>query len=337
MSSDLKLDSAARHQGSSNAVNEKTFQSELDKNKTEALSSLPKDDQAEAGHNSPQKKNISFLGHVGDGFKEAGKAALDIVTGLGSAAVGAAKTGYDVSPSGAGIDIIREKTGADLTLLPSAERGTQRVANAADGVKQVIQNPSLLIQDYSKLAEEGRYGAIIGRGAVDTAAFLIPVSKASAASKVGLMGKAGGAAKYSGRAEIKPEYKGLVSGVFGDEVKILDNAAKKEFKLTVKEGRVYDAQGNLFDTYKDASASTRMGHGSFVMESDGSIYGSKTHILASKDAVAAGEIIADRGYIPFAGSMSKLYDTPHSQMEKVADELKERGIDSIDYAIYEPK
>ena len=138
--------------------------------------------------NSPDEA-MGVLDHVGDGFAQFGKGVWGTVEGLGSLAVGVGKTVYDSNRIGQTVDFAERVTGTDLPdWLPSADRGQQRIHNAAQSLvdlgKAVWDDPSILISEYTQLAEDGRYGAIVGQAVADFGDLLIGTKGAGKAARV---------------------------------------------------------------------------------------------------------------------------------------------------------
>lgn len=152
---------------------------------------------------STTSQDMSIVGHVGDGLSQFGKGVWGIVEGLGGLAVGVGKTAYDINPIGRTNDHVENLTGADLPdWLPSADRGTQRLETAAQGIKElgvaVWDDPSILVSEYKQLANEGRYGAIVGQVAADFGDLLLGTK---GAGKVGKLAEVSGTVDLAGDAD----------------------------------------------------------------------------------------------------------------------------------------
>ena len=167
---------------------------------------------------------IGFGEHVVDGAAQFGKGVWGMVKGLGSLAWSATKTSYDTNLAGLAVDKFEAATGRDLPdFLPSAERGLGRLEAGKDAIvglgRAVWDDPSILLNEYKPLAENGRYGAIIGQAAADFGDLLIGAKGAGKAGKVaGLAGRAGDvadAAKVARAADTASELARTVRAVPG--------------------------------------------------------------------------------------------------------------------------
>jgi len=144
--------------------------------------------------------------------------------------------------------------------------------------------------------------------------------------------------KYDKLKEMDPAYKGEETGsVWGTKVKYLDESEREGYRLTIKDGKIYDVNNKPFDT-SDASSVFGGGEGSaiFVMDKSGNIYASKTQTVGkfhhssflSGDAVAtAGEISVKDGNITQITRRSGHYQPEEEHMGQFVDKLKSSGID----------
>ena len=146
-------------------------------------------DATAANNNTNQPgDSMDVLNHVGDGFAQFGKGVWGMVEGLGGLAAGVGKTVYDGNPIGQTVDLAEQATGTDLPdWLPSADRGQQRINNAAQSMvdlgKAVWDDPSLLIAEYKALAEDDRYGAIVDQAAADVGELMLDTKGTGKAAK----------------------------------------------------------------------------------------------------------------------------------------------------------
>jgi hypothetical protein len=61
--------------------------------------------------------------------------------------------------------------------------------------------------------------------------------------------------------------------VWGTKVKYLNAEERLQYQLQIKDGKLLDAEGNLFDTSKAQSAFGGKGNAIFVMDESGNIKG----------------------------------------------------------------
>ena len=110
----------------------------------------------------------SFAGHVLDGVATLGVGVLDIADFAGSVA----RVASDVGPLGQAADAIERVWGGELpSWVPSAERGGQSLASAAETVVALASDPKLiwegLTDTYAELWAEDRYGGLVGQVVAD--------------------------------------------------------------------------------------------------------------------------------------------------------------------------
>jgi hypothetical protein len=125
--------------------------------------------------------------------------------------------------------------------------------------------------------------------------------------------------------------------VWGTKVAYLDEQQRQQYKLTVQDGKIYNAKGELFDT---ASAATVLGGGKaiFVMDHDGNMYASTSHavgkfhhssFLAGQPVAAAGEIEVHNGEVTVVNRKSGHYRPTESQLNQVAEHLSSLGVSNF--------
>ena len=125
--------------------------------------------------------------------------------------------------------------------------------------------------------------------------------------------------------------------VWGTKVAYLDEQQRQQYKLTVQDGKIYNAKGELFDT---ASAATVLGGGKaiFVMDHDGNMYASTSHavgkfhhssFLAGQPVAAAGEIEVHNGVVTVVNRKSGHYRPTESQLNQVAEHLSSLGVSNF--------
>lgn len=144
---------------------------------------------------------------VGGVFKGAGEALWETGEGLANLGAGVVKTAYDLSPAGLATDAYEGLTGQDAPdWLPSAERGGQRMENAAEVVSTLARNPGLLVDAVVDPIREdwnsGNYGEAIGRGLTEVALAVVGTKGADKAAKAArVTDAAGDAARTANRLD----------------------------------------------------------------------------------------------------------------------------------------
>jgi hypothetical protein len=145
-------------------------------------------------------------------------------------------------------------------------------------------------------------------------------------------------AKFQKTTGMMAQYDGEQTGkVWGTKVAYLDEQQRQQYKLTVHNGKIYDAKGELFDT---ASAATVLGGGKaiFVMDHDGNMYASTAHavgkfhhssFLAGQPVAAAGEIEVHNGEVTVVNRKSGHYRPTESQLNQVAEHLSSLGLSNF--------
>jgi hypothetical protein len=143
--------------------------------------------------------------------------------------------------------------------------------------------------------------------------------------------------KYKNTKPVASKYVGEETGsVWGTKVKYLSEAERKKYKLTIKDGRLYDSVGELFDT-KSASSVFPDGGGKaiFVMDEYGNIYASKmqavgefhhSSFLAGKPVAAAGEISIENGVVKEITRRSGHYMPSEKHLNQFVTELRSQGV-----------
>ncbi|GGM31750.1 hypothetical protein GCM10009425_47940 [Pseudomonas asuensis] len=132
-------------------------------------------------------------------------------------------------------------------------------------------------------------------------------------------------------------YKGEETGeVFGTSVKYLNERERAAFKITIKNGKVYDAAGKLFDTRNASTAfEHNKGRAIFVMDATGAMYISneqtpgKFHhssFFGGGPVAAAGDIRIENGVITAISRKSGHYRPTPAQLNQAVNHLKNQGI-----------
>jgi hypothetical protein len=124
----------------------------------------------------------------------------------------------------------------------------------------------------------------------------------------------------------------------GSAVKYLDESERDAYKLTVQDGKLYDSDGNLFDTSAGRSVHSQDPRAIFVMDEDGNIYASTEHsvgqfhhssFLAGGDVAGAGELKVSNGELQLISDQSGHYWPTRDMTAQVVEQLRARGV-SID-------
>ena len=142
--------------------------------------------------------------------------------------------------------------------------------------------------------------------------------------------------KYTNLREMDSKYIGEETGaVWGTKVKYLDDTERLQYKLQIKDGKLYDNTGNLFDTAKAQSAFGGKGNAIFVMDEAGSIFASTVHspgkfhhssFLSGKPVASAGEIVVNNGVLQNVTRRSGHYRPTADQLDQLLQELSSNSI-----------
>jgi RHS repeat-associated protein len=119
-----------------------------------------------------------------------------------------------------------------------------------------------------------------------------------------------------------------------------DESDRKALLVTVKDGRLRDAKGELVDTSNSGPAMAPNGKAIYVMDESGNVYlhhkpgaGAVHHssMLAGGNVAAGGEIEVEMGVIKSINRESGHYKPELEHLDQFLSELKERGVnvDSI--------
>lgn len=118
-------------------------------------------------------------------------------------------------------------------------------------------------------------------------------------------------------------------------VKYLDETERLAYRLNIKDGKLYNAAGELFDTSMNTTIFSGKGQAIYVMDLDGNIYAG-THImrrfhhssfLSGNPVSAAGEISVKNGVIESITRKSGHYFPEEEHLSQFVSELIENGID----------
>ena len=121
-------------------------------------------------------------------------------------------------------------------------------------------------------------------------------------------------------------------------VTYLDDVARQELRVFLRDGHLYDARGNLFDTSDGVSAfgPGSSGRAIFVMDENGNLFASTEHraayfhhssFFAGRDVAAAGELVAKDGRIEMITDRSGHYMPGRSRTMQMLNQLASQGID----------
>ncbi|WP_163512263.1 hypothetical protein [Fodinicola acaciae] len=121
----------------------------------------------------------------------------------------------------------------------------------------------------------------------------------------------------------------------GSQVHYLDDAGRQQFRLFTKDGKLYDANGNPFDTSLGHSAHSGGGKAIFVMDKDGNLYASNFHspgqfhhssFLGGKPVASAGELSVRNGKLVELTDRSGHYKPAPEFTNQALSRLKAAGI-----------
>lgn len=152
--------------------------------------------------------------------------------------------------------------------------------------------------------------------------------------------------KYSITKSLRPEFRGEHipgNSIWGTAVRYLNKSQRETFKLTVKDGKLYDSEGNLFDTSGSHSLHSADPRAIFVMDSHGNIYASTEHtrgifhhssFLAGGDVAGAGELKVSNGHLQLISDQSGHYRPSWPMTQQVMNELRSQGV-PVDQAAHD--
>jgi len=121
----------------------------------------------------------------------------------------------------------------------------------------------------------------------------------------------------------------------GGVVDYLDAARRQAYKLTIKDGKIYDREGKLFDTSDASTEHTDNPAAIFVMDEFGDFYASKTHsagsfhhssLLAGTPVAAAGEFVVINGELRLLSDRSGHYRPKLEFTQQALDSFKRQGV-----------
>lgn len=127
----------------------------------------------------------------------------------------------------------------------------------------------------------------------------------------------------------------------GEAVKYYDERGRQKFLLTVREGKIYDATGRLFNT--TGLGRRHDGHVIFVMDRDGRIFASKydnpgefhhSSLVAGEPVAAAGTIHVKNGVLQGMRDASGHYKPRRSFTLQAIHYLRSLGVDIKPEQVY---
>ncbi|QIS12184.1 hypothetical protein [Nocardia arthritidis] len=119
-------------------------------------------------------------------------------------------------------------------------------------------------------------------------------------------------------------------------VKYLNATERQAYKLTIRDGLLYDSTGRLLDTSTASTLWTPQGgRAIFVMDENGDLYSSPQHIagvfhhssfLAGAPVAGAGEIRVSNGHLALISDHSTHYRPARKFTHQVVEHLREKGV-----------
>lgn len=149
-----------------------------------------------------------------------------------------------------------------------------------------------------------------------------------------------GSVRFTNVQPMQQIYKGEETGkVFGTQVKYLNERERAAFKVTIKDGKVYDAAGKLFDTRQAFTAfAQNKGRAIFVMAATGAMYVSNeqtrgkfhhTSFFGGAPVAAAGDVRIENGVMTAISRKSGHYRPTSAQLNQAVNHLKNQGISGV--------
>jgi hypothetical protein len=118
-------------------------------------------------------------------------------------------------------------------------------------------------------------------------------------------------------------------------VRYLTEAERAPFALTFRDGKIWGADGNLYDTTDAVSLHSDSGRAIFVMDADGNFYAAKDHrrgkfhhssLVAGAPVAAAGELAVVRGVLTAISDKSGHYLPRRPFTAQAIDHLEKNNI-----------
>jgi hypothetical protein len=111
---------------------------------------------------------------------------------------------------------------------------------------------------------------------------------------------------------------------------------REGYRLHLRDGRLFDAKGKLFDTTKSTTAHGGDGRAIFVMDDQCRLYASKVHavgefhhssLLSGQPVAAAGETQVEKGMVKLISDKSGHYRPTAEHTRQLVDVLVAGGVD----------
>lgn len=121
----------------------------------------------------------------------------------------------------------------------------------------------------------------------------------------------------------------------GSQVRYLTEAERAPYALTLRDGRIWDAGGALFDTSNAETLFSNLGRAIFVTDADGVFYASKrqaigefhhSSLVAGGPVAAAGELEVVNGRLTAISDKSGHYRPRRSHTAQAIDRLRKNNI-----------
>jgi hypothetical protein len=143
--------------------------------------------------------------------------------------------------------------------------------------------------------------------------------------------------KFSNLKPMDRQFVGEETGVvWGTKVKYLNADERLQYQLQIRDGKLFDARGSLFDTSKAHSAFGGSENAIFVMDESGNIYASTVHsvgkfhhssFLSGQPVASAGEIVVEHGVVKEITRRSGHYQPTTEQLNQFLERLRGGGVD----------
>ena len=118
-------------------------------------------------------------------------------------------------------------------------------------------------------------------------------------------------------------------------VRYVSGSEQASFKLAFRAGKIYDAEGNLYDSSDASSLHSDAGRAIFVMDEHGHFYASKYHglgefhhssLVSGAPVAAAGEIEVRNGELTAISDKSGHYRPSRAFTKQAIEELKKNEV-----------
>jgi uncharacterized Zn-binding protein involved in type VI secretion len=123
----------------------------------------------------------------------------------------------------------------------------------------------------------------------------------------------------------------------------LNETRRAEYLLSVKDGKLYNAKGELYDTRGRETFFSGRGRAIYVMDENGNLYAGDQKVfefhhssfLAGKPVAGAGEIEVHKGEIKFMNRRSGHYEPTSELLWQTVEELRANGVQVDDFVIHD--